>query len=85
MPSLPDTLRAATLLASFGVFVVLPLYTPLGVAAGVAGALRNQADLDASQSGLYRNVYVSTAGLFVLSLYITGCKFINPSFNTKET
>ena len=84
MPTLPDTLRAATLLASFGLFVVLPLYTPLGIAPAIAGALRNQAGLDASQSGLYRNVYISTAGLFVLSLYVTGCKFINPSLETKD-
>lgn len=84
MTTLPDSLRAATLLGAFGLFVVLPLYTPLGVAPAIAGAMRNQVDFDASQSGLYRNVYVSTAGLFVLSLYVTGCKFINPSFNTKE-
>jgi hypothetical protein len=84
MPTLPDSLRAAALLGAFGLFVVLPLYTPLGVAPAIAGAMRNQVDIDASQSGLYRNVYVSTAGLFVLSLYVTGCKFINPSFNTKD-
>lgn len=54
---------------SFGLFVIITLYTPWDVAPAIANGLKNQPGFDAVESGLYRNVYISSSGAFITVLY----------------
>lgn len=62
-------LQASTFLASVLLFIVPFFYLTIPAAPDIAEALANTPNLDGVRSGLYRNIYIVTTGLFTISLY----------------
>lgn len=65
-----DRLLAVFFALTFVATVVLTLYAGLDAAPAIAEAFRNEDRFDATESGMYKYVYVCLSGVFTLVLYM---------------